>query len=91
MAETPAQIPMAIPRSWTGKVAEMIESVAGIMSAAPMPWTERAAISISPLVASPQASDDAVKIARPVMKMRRRPRKSASLPPVSMSTANVSA
>ena len=92
IADTPAQIPIAIPRCSTGNVAEMIESVAGIISAAPIPCTVRAPISISPLVASPQASDEAVKTTSPAMKMRRRrPRKSASLPPVSMSTANVSA
>ena len=37
MAETPAQIPIAMPRWCGGNVAEMIESVAGIISAAPMP------------------------------------------------------
>ena len=37
MAETPAQIPSAAPRSFGGKVAVMIESVAGIMHAAPTP------------------------------------------------------
>jgi hypothetical protein len=37
IAETPAQMPIAIPRSCGGKVAEMIESVAGIISAAPTP------------------------------------------------------
>ena len=69
----------------------MIESVRRIISAAPIPCTVRAPISISPLVASPQASDEAANTTSPAMKMRRRPRKSASLPPVSMSTANVSA
>src|ERR1043165_8686992 len=36
-AEVPAQIPIAVPRSRGGKVAAMIESVAGFMSAAPAP------------------------------------------------------
>ena len=36
-AETPAQMPIALPRSAAGKVCVMIESVAGIISAAPMP------------------------------------------------------
>ena len=35
MAETPAQIPIAMPRCRGGKVAVMIESVAGFMSAEP--------------------------------------------------------
>ena len=34
-AETPAQIPIAVPRWRAGNVATMIESVAGFISAAP--------------------------------------------------------
>ena len=34
-AETPAQIPIAVPRCFGGNVATMIDSVAGFMSAAP--------------------------------------------------------
>ncbi len=90
-AETPAQMPIAIPRWAGGNVAAMIESVAGFMSAAPMPWTIRAAMSMSPLVASPQASDESVKSASPRTKMNRRPSMSASFPPVSMNAANASA
>jgi hypothetical protein len=91
IAETPAQIPIAMPRWCGGKVAEMIERVAGIISAAPTPCTVRAPISVSPEVASPQASDERVKIASPIRKTRRRPKKSASFPPESMRTAKVSA
>ena len=54
MAETPAQMPIAIPRCRGGNVAVMIESVAGFMSAEPTPWTTRAPISQPALVASPQ-------------------------------------
>jgi hypothetical protein len=84
-------MPIAIPRSEGGNVAAMIESVAGFMSAAPTPCTIRAAMSISPESARPQASEDAVKIASPTTKMSRRPSRSASFPPVSMSAANESA
>ena len=42
IAETPAQMPSAVPRSRGGKVAVMIESVAGIMQAAPIPGRTRA-------------------------------------------------
>ena len=35
IAETPAQMPIASPRCRGGKAAEMIASVAGIISAAP--------------------------------------------------------
>ena len=44
-AETPAQMPIAVPRWRGGKVAVMIDSVAGFISAAPMPCTVRAAMS----------------------------------------------
>ena len=91
IADTPAQIPIAIPRWCGGNVAEMIESVAGIMIAAPTPWRVRAPMSVPPVVARPHASDESVKIASPIRKTRRRPKKSASLPPESMSTAKVSA
>ena len=37
MPETPAQIPIALPRSWAGNVAVRIESVDGMMNAPPMP------------------------------------------------------
>ena len=36
-AETPAQVPIALPRSAGGKAFVMIERVAGIMKAAPTP------------------------------------------------------
>jgi hypothetical protein len=51
----------------------MIESVAGFIRAAPAPWTTRAAMSMSPLVESPHASDARVKIAIPTTNRRRRP------------------
>ena len=84
-------MPIAVPRWRGGKVAAMIESVAGFISAAPTPWTTRAPISTCSLLAKPQKNDDTVKITRPVMKMRRRPSMSASLPPVSSRTPKVSA
>src|SRR6266536_1220734 len=62
-AETPTQMPIAIPRWRGGKVAVMIESVAGFISAAPTPCTARHAISISPLVARPQASEQVGQLA----------------------------
>ena len=61
-ADTPAQIPIAVPRCFGGKVAVMIESVAGFISAAPTPWTTRAPIRKPRSSASPQASEEAVKI-----------------------------
>ena len=90
-AETPAQMPIAVPRSRGGNVAAMIESVAGFMSAAPAPWRTRAAIS-SPLEsASPHQSDATVKTTIPMTKISRRPYASATFPPISISAANVRA
>ena len=91
IAETPAQMPIAMPRCRGAKVAVMIERVAGFMRADPTPWTTRAPIKNPPLGASPHASEAPVKMASPAIKMNRRPRRSASFPPVSMSTAKVSA
>jgi hypothetical protein len=36
-AETPAHVPIALPRSCAGNAFVMIDRVAGIMNAAPMP------------------------------------------------------
>jgi hypothetical protein len=90
-ADTPAQSPIAVPRCLAGNVTVMIESVAGFIIAAPTPWATRAPISASPLEASPQAREAAVKTPMPKTKMRRRPYASASFPPISISAANVRA
>jgi hypothetical protein len=67
-------MPIALPRSRGAKVAVMIESVAGFISAPPSPCTTRAPIRKPPLGARPQARLAPVKIARPTMKISRRPR-----------------
>ena len=72
-AETPAQIPIAVPRCRGGNVAAMIESVAGFISAAPAPWTTRAAISMLPESARPHQRDASVKTAIPITNTSRRP------------------
>ncbi len=90
-ADTPAQIPIAVPRCRGGNVTVMIESVAGFISAAPTPWTTRAPIRVGASPARPQASEEAVKTASPATNTSRRPNRSASLPPVSISAPNVSA
>ena len=91
VAETPTQIPIAVPRCRGGNAAVMIDSVAGFMSAAPTPCTTRAPIRKSALGASAHASEEPAKTASPATKTRRRPRRSASFPPVSSSAANVRA
>ncbi len=72
-AETPAQMPIAVPRCRGGKVAETIDSVAGFMIAAPTPWSSRAAMSTSPFGASPHASEATVKTEMPTTNISRRP------------------
>ena len=73
-AETPAQIPIAVPRWRGGKVTVMIESVAGFIIAAPTPCTTRAPISIRRCRRARRRATTRVKIARPTTKMRRRPK-----------------
>lgn len=64
-------------------VVVTIDSAAGDRSAAPTPWPMRAKISVVPSGASPEASEAAVKILRPVRNVRRRPKASAIRPPIS--------
>ena len=66
-------MPIAVPRSSAGNDALMIDSVAGIMSAPPAPWKLRAAMSVAMFGASPHASDESVKSARPELNTSRRP------------------
>ena len=90
-APTAAQMPIAVVRSLTLlNVAMMMASVAGSSSAAPTPWMARLAMSTPPLPASPAASEESVKTARPTRNTRRRPYTSASRPPTSSSPASVS-
>ena len=68
----------------------MIESVAGIISAAPMPWIARLPISIGGSCARPAVAEVIAKMITPARNMRRRPKMSPSRPPVAISTAKVS-
>ena len=89
MAETPAQVPIALPRSSGGNALEMIERVPGIMNAAPMPWTAREATSQPSLGAKPIVAEASANTTTPNRNIRRRPKMSPSRPPVTSSTANV--
>ena len=90
MALTPAQVPIAVPRWWGGNAWVMIDSVAGIMNAAPMPWTARKATSAVSVGAKPIAALEMPNTTTPNRNMRRRPKMSPSRPPVTSSTAKVS-
>jgi hypothetical protein len=84
----PAQTPSARPRS-TGSAhsTRRIASEAGSSSAAPRPATTRPRMSVAGSSASPQARQPAQKMPTPAMKMRRRPNRSPSSPPVSRNSA----
>lgn len=58
--------PIAAPRRFGGKVRVMTAMVWGVISAAPMPWTARAMISISSVPDRPQAREASVKITSPM-------------------------
>ncbi len=88
-AETPAHVPIALPRSEAGKAWVMIESVAGIISAAPTPWIARLPISIAGSWASPAVAEVIAKITTPARNISRRPKMSPSRPPVAIRTAKV--
>ena len=68
----------------------MIESVAGIMNAAPTPWMAREATSQPSVGARPIVAEASAKTTTPNRNMRRRPKMSPSRPPVTSSTAKVS-
>ena len=90
IADTPAHVPMALPRSWGGNALVMIDSVAGIISAAPTPWTAREATSQCSEGAKPIVAEAAAKTTTPIRKTVRRPKMSPSRPPVTSRTANAS-
>ncbi len=68
----------------------MIESVPGIISAAPTPWTTRLTTSAVWSAAKPAVAEESAKMTTPVRNMRRRPKMSPSRPPVASSTAKES-
>src|SRR4029079_3728498 len=87
VAPTPpiaAQMPSALLRSApSANVVATIDSAVGVMIAAAMPCTTRAATSASTDPASPHASEASANSAVPVMNTRRRPSRSAARPPSS--------
>ena len=83
-------VPIAAPRSSSGKTAVMIASEDGTSSAPAIPCSARAAISSSTVGASAHSTDVAPKPASPTEKIRRRPSTSPSEPPTSISAPSVS-
>ncbi len=84
------QMPSALFRSGpSSNVVVMIDSAAGVMSAAPKPCTAREAISTPSDHARPQRNDATVKITTPISNTRRRPSRSAARPPSRRKPPNV--
>jgi hypothetical protein len=86
----PDQMPIALPRSSAGKTFVMIESVAGMIRAAPTPMAARAAITSPADEASAPATDAAPKSVVPAWSARLRPKRSPSVPIVRRSPAKTS-
>ncbi len=86
---TPLKSPRAFPRSSRGNATLSSAIASGITSAAPAPWTARAAISQPMVGASAHAADAAVNSPRPATNIRRRPKRSPSAAPVISSTAKL--
>src|ERR1019366_1648066 len=81
--DTPAQTPMALPRSPAGKTLVRIDRVAGMMMQPPIPARARAAIS---MVADPEnadANEPRQNTTRPTFNAPFRPNLSPMLPVVS--------
>ena len=89
-ADTPAHVPIALPRSSAGNALVMIDRVAGSMNAAPVPWIARPATSQACEGANPIAALDRANTTTPQRNIFRRPKRSPRRPPVTSSTANVS-
>ena len=90
-ADTPAQMPMALPRS-AGSVNTfvMIESVDGMMNAPPMPMVARVRMRKSADGANADSVEPTPNTARPMVRHRYRPKRSPRLPAVRSRPANTS-
>ena len=86
---TAPQAPRATPRRSAGTEALRRVSVRGVTMAAPMPCAMRPTRSISTLVDTAERADAPVKMATPMTKTRRRPKRSPSAAPVRRNTAKV--
>ena len=85
------QVPIARPRSASGKLAPSSARLPGTSSAAPMPCSARAAINCPVSCAAAQAADVATNTATPSRNTRLRPKRSPSAPPTSNNAARNSA
>ena len=86
---TAPHAPRARPRRAGGTAADSRVSVSGMTTAAPTPWSARAAISQLMPGARAAAADPVVNRPRPATNTRRRPNLSPGVAPVSSNTAKV--
>src|SRR5262245_43508803 len=84
----PAHTAIARVRSSGGKMVVMIDNVAGITSAAPIPMTARPTITCSAADAIPASSEPDPKTTSPASNARLRPKRSPSAPATSNDPAN---
>ena len=73
MAEKPAHVPIALPRSSLSNDAPINANEQGIRSAAPNPWIARARINWEMVGENPHHRDAAANILMPTIKILRRP------------------
>ena len=90
MPARPDQAPIARIRSCGRNDDCRIARLPGVSRAPPIPWTARAATSVSMFGAMPQASDATANHTTPMTKTRRRPNRSPSEPPSRINEASVS-
>ena len=86
---TPSRIPIAVPRRSAGNDALTIDRASEITSAAPSPWTARAAIKTSTSADSAQPAEVSTNRPRLPAKSRRRPNRSPSTAAGSRNTARL--
>ncbi len=87
---TPTYIAIAFPLSLMSKDSMTIAAEEGSMSAAPRPWSARAAIITPSLGARPQSAEAIAKTTTPVTNARTLPKMSPSFPPNATVTASAS-
>src|SRR5215469_2639588 len=78
--DRPDQAPIALPRSAGANDASMMARLPGVISAAPIPCTARAAISTGESGATPQISDATANQITPTRYIRLRPYRSPRVP-----------
>ena len=74
--------PTPVPRRATGKASITIAAPMGRLSDVPIPWKARATMSTPVVGASAAHADATVNTVMPAMRVRRRPHRSPSTPPI---------